>query len=389
MANEVSSKSPSGALLKGPLNSTTKRIFVAGTRMNEGKTTTCLGLFSALQSVHPKVGYIKPVGQRFVEIGGSMIDEDSVLFDRTYEIATPIEAMSPVAIDPTLTRRYLDDPDSYSPELVDRISRGFDRAAYEKDYIIIEGSGHAGVGSVIDMSNASVAKLLGAKVIIVSSGGIGRPVDEIATNRALFREHGVEVIGAILNKVFPDKLEFIREYGRKGLARLGIDLLGVIPVVKELTAPNLAQIVEEIGGRWLNGEPTGRNTRVLRVVIGAMTARVALEYFKPGVLVIVPGDREDILFAAMASERMLENAGSVAGIILTRNVLPSPRMMDLIRQTSLPVVISEDESYGVASKINGMTIKTQPEDCDKIPLIQKTIMENIDLERILQAFDAD
>ena len=139
----------------------------------------------------------------------------------------------------------------------------------------------------------------------------------------------------------------------------------------------------------MNGEPTGRNTRVLRVVIGAMTARVALEYFKPGVLVIVPGDREDILFAAMASERMLENAGSVAGIILTRNVLPSPRMMDLIRQTSLPVVISEDESYGVASKINGMTIKTQPEDCDKIPLIQKTIMENIDLERILQAFDAD
>ena len=33
-------------------------------------------------------------------------------------------------------------------ELIDKMCRAFDRAAYEKDYIIIEGTGHAGVGSV-------------------------------------------------------------------------------------------------------------------------------------------------------------------------------------------------------------------------------------------------
>ena len=57
--------------------------------------------------------------------------------------------------------------------------------------------------------------MLGAKVIIVSSGGIGRPVDEIEMNRALFEKHGVEVIGAILNKVHLDKMDYIREYGGK------------------------------------------------------------------------------------------------------------------------------------------------------------------------------
>jgi phosphate acetyltransferase len=374
-------------LLQFPTNRTTKRIFVAGTRMNEGKTTTCLGLFSALQKISPDIGFIKPIGQRFVNVDGNMIDEDTVLFNSTYKIAAPIESMSPIAIDRGLTRRYLDDPDKYAPYLTDRMCRGFDRAAFEKDYIIIEGSGHAGVGTVFDMSNAQVAKRLGAKVIIVSSGGIGGPIDEIAMNRALFREHGVEVIGAILNKVIPEKMEFISEYGRKGLARMGIDLLGVIPMVKELTSPNLSQILKETKGRWLNGQAKGQHARILNVVIGAMTARAITDYFNPGTLVIVPGDREDVLFAAMSSRRFDPSHGGVSGLVLTRNVLPSPKMMEFLKQTDLPVMICEDESYTVASKINKMTVKTQPEDSDKIPLIQETIIDSINVKQITQAFD--
>ena len=47
-------------------NTVTPRIFVAATRMDDGKTTTSLGLFAALQQYFPRIGYIKPVGQRFV-----------------------------------------------------------------------------------------------------------------------------------------------------------------------------------------------------------------------------------------------------------------------------------------------------------------------------------
>ena len=57
------------------------------------------------------------------------------------------------------------------------------------DLTLVEGTGHAGVGSVFDASNAQVAKRLGAKAIIVSQGGIGRCIDEICLNRALFGFH--------------------------------------------------------------------------------------------------------------------------------------------------------------------------------------------------------
>src|ERR1700722_4013573 len=115
--------------------------------------------------------------------------------------------MSPIPVEPDFTSKYLQS--SNNEALVKKIQKSVDRVGWENDFVLCEGSGHAGVGSVFDLSNAQVAKILGAKVIIVSQGGIGKPIDEIALNQALFEKEGVEIIGVILNKVIGEKLDFI------------------------------------------------------------------------------------------------------------------------------------------------------------------------------------
>jgi len=371
-------------LLTKPTNKVTKRIFVAATRMNDGKTTTCLGLFAALQSLYPRVGFIKPIGQRFVEVDGHQVDEDSYLLDVIYNVHVPIESMSPVTVDGTFTRRFLKHPGATLPILEDKICRAFDRVSWEKDFTIIEGTGHAGVGSVFDLSNARVAKLLNAKVILVAAGGIGRPVDELALNKALFDKEGVEVIGAILNKVETDKMSLVAEYAGIGLERLGVPLLGVLPIQKVLTAPNLSQIAEEIDGKWLNGRRSARQ-RVQRVVVGAMTAKGIVDYIQPGVLIITPGDRDDIILAAISSGK-LSGERTIAGIILTNDIPPHEKLLELLAQTDIPVIAAKEESYTITSKINNMTVKTQPQDTDKIPVIKSLITNHVDLKKLLAAF---
>lgn len=368
-------------VLTAPRNVSTKRIFVAATRQNDGKTTSSLGLFSVMRTLTPNVGFIKPVGQRFIEVEGNKIDEDTVLLDSVFNVKVPIEAMSPVAVDGSFTRRYLKDPEDNYPVLIDKICRAFDRACYEKDVCIIEGSGHAGVGAVFDLSNAQVAKLLDAKAIIVARGGIGRPLDEVAINKALFDKYGVEVVGVVLNKVLPEKLDVVREYASIGLERMGMPLLGVIPLQKQLAAPNLSQIVDEIGGRWLNAYEKGRKERILRVIIGAMTAKGVIDYLQPGVLIVTPGDREDIIFSAIAAAG-ISGKKVVSGILLTRNILPHPKILEMIAQTNIPCVICSEESYAVASRINNMTVKTQPEDHDKIPIIKKLFLDHVDTDML-------
>src|SRR5215213_7336522 len=222
------------------VNSITPRIFVAATQQNDGKTTSALGLFAALRKRRGRIGFIKPVGQRFEEIDGKRIDEDTVLIDQTFSVHTPLEAMSPIAVEPDFTRRYIEKANNEF--LVRRIQNSFDRTAWEKDFVIIEGTGHAGVGSVFDLSNARVAKLLGSKVLLIAGGGIGRPIDEIALNAALFEKEGVKILGVILNKVLPEKYDYVVEFARRGLARLGLELLGALPADPVLSHPTLGQV---------------------------------------------------------------------------------------------------------------------------------------------------
>src|SRR4029453_14040954 len=174
------------------MNTTTPRVFIAATRQNDGKTTTSLGLIAALQQFFPRVGYIKPVGQRFVQVEEQKIDEDTVLMDAVYRLNCPLVDMSPIAVEPDFTRKYLQT--SNNEVLVKKIQQAFDRVAWEKDFVLCEGSGNGGGASVFDSSNPQVAKILGAKVIIVTQGGIGRPIDEVSLNKALFDKEGVEII---------------------------------------------------------------------------------------------------------------------------------------------------------------------------------------------------
>ena len=367
-------------LLARPMNLDTRRIFVAATRMNDGKTTTCLGLTAALQAMGLHVGYIKPIAQRVVMSGEDQVDEDTLLIDGLFDLNVPIAAMSPVAIGPDFTKQYLENPDEIGPQLKDRICRAFDRTAYGKDIVVVEGSGHAGVGSVFGASNADNARVLGSKAIIVAAGGIGKPIDEIALNKALFDKAGVEVVGAILNKVMPDKLEFIRDFAGRGLRKLGVPLLGVVPLQETLVYPNLDQVADETKARWIH-QPAGLR-RVRRVVIGAMSARRSAEYLRvPGTLVIVPGDREDLLEAFIAGV----GAEALSGVLFSNGLLPNDDIVRRLKEAGIAMAAVEAESFAVTARINNMTVKTMRQDADKIPIIRKMISDSVDIQALLRS----
>ncbi len=360
------------------MNTITPRLFIAATQQNDGKTTTVLGLFNALRKARGRIGFIKPVGQRFVEIDGHQIDEDTVLIDQTFGIATPLDAISPVAVEPDFTRKFIQQANT--DMLVRRIQNSFDRAAWEKDFVIVEGTGHAGVGAVFDLSNARVAKLLGAKAVLVTQGGIGRPIDEIALNAALFEKEGVEVIGVIMNKVLPEKYDYVMDFARRGFKRLGIELLGGIPADPMLGHPTLGQVCKTVKGEFINARASSRRL-ARKVLIGDMETGHLLTHFQPGTLVITPGDREDVLLAAISL--VGQHARGVCGVVLSSDLRPNASVLRLLQESELPVITSPLDSYAIASRIHSMTIKTLPGDTEKITRIQELIERHVDVERML------
>src|SRR4051794_7398539 len=275
-----------------------RQLYLAATGQNRGKTTASLGLFDGFQRAGLRTAFMKPVGQRTVIDHGQPADEDAVLMHEVFPLAADYGAMSPVHIPRGFTKKYI--AGAVVDDLGAKIVAARDTFRADNDILLIEGTGHAGVGAVIGLSNAAVAKMLGAPAIIVSEGGVGRPIDEIVLNASHFAAHGVPVAGAIVNKVRVDEQPGIEKTLRRGLGLHGIPLLGVLPYRPILSNPTLGMILEGVGGRVICEGPD--LDRVIEgVAIGAMEPRHMLERVGPGTLVIVPGDREDAILTVAAA----------------------------------------------------------------------------------------
>lgn len=357
-----------------------RRIFISATGQNDGKTVISLGLICAFKERFKEVGFIKPVGQRYLIVRGEKVDEDSVLIEKACGIECAIKDMSPVAIEKGFTKRYI--LKGGKKALVQRIKSSFRRVAKDKDLVVIEGTGHAGVGSVFDLSNATCAKLLGSKVVIVSSGGIGRPIDEIMLNRALFEKEGVEIAGVIINKVKPEKYDKVNRIVRIGLEKKGLKVLGVIPYKKLLSAPTITQVLEELNFGLLSGEKyLERN--VGKILVGAMGPHDALKYFSDKSLIITPGDREDMILAVVGFQMDKAKEGlRIAGIVLSGGIKPHKTVVDSVRKAKIPLLLAKGDTYSVASCVHDLTVKIRPEHFEKTRIIRDMVEKYVDIKML-------
>ena len=376
-----------------------RQLYLAATGQNRGKTTTSLGLLNGFLSRGLRTGFMKPVGQRTVIDHGEPADEDAVLMHETFGLREPYSVMSPVHIPRGFTKAYI------AGEVVDDLGERILRAqAHYRDHdvLLIEGTGHAGVGAVIGLSNARVAAMLGSPTVIVSEGGVGRPIDEIVLNAALFRANGVTVAGAIVNKVDIDAQPGIARVIASGLAPYDIPLLGVLPRRPILSNPTLEMILEGVHGEVLHEGPDLERV-IDGVAVGAMEPRHMLERVGPGTLVIVPGDREDVILTLTTAHQLGladrsnrdqeeeatraltdDHGGAAIGLVLTGGYRPRPAVIDAIRRADLCATLVNEDTYAVASEVHDLLVKTHPADLVKIELIKQLVAENLDVDRIFE-----
>jgi BioD-like phosphotransacetylase family protein len=375
-----------------------RQLYLAATGQNRGKTTAALGLFDGFVRRGLNAGFMKPVGQRTVIDDGEAADEDAVLMRATFALPERYSVLSPVHIPRGFTKAYI------AGEVVEDLGARIATAHATfgaHDVLLIEGTGHAGVGAVIGLSNAVVAARLGAPAIIVSEGGVGRPIDEIVLNAALFARHGVPVAGAIVNKVDVKAQPGIERVLQRGLAPYDIPLLGILPVHPILSNPTLEMILEGVHGETLHAGPDLERV-IDGVAIGAMEPGHMLERVGPKTLVIVPGDREDVILTLTTAHLMgmprsatteelthptLElddgHAGAAIGLVLTGGYRPRRAVIEAIRRADLFATLVPADTYTVASEVHDLLVKTHPADREKIELIKELVARNLDIDRIL------
>ena len=124
-----------------------RQVYLAATGMNRGKTTFALGLLAALLARGLSTAFTKPVGQRYALVDDIPADEDAILMRAIFGLGDPLELMSPVHIPRGFTKAFI--RGDVVEDLGARIDTAYRRLVEGREAVLIEGTGHAGVGAVV------------------------------------------------------------------------------------------------------------------------------------------------------------------------------------------------------------------------------------------------
>ena len=358
-----------------------KRIFIAATGQNVGKTTTSISLLHLAQKKYRRIGFMKPIGPKPGTYNGRCLDKDAVLMARVFGLQKQLPFMSPVVIHPDTTHKVVDGAIALD-ELPERIVRCYQELEKQCDFIIIEGSGHPGVGSIMKLSNARVAHLLDAPVMMITGGGLGNVVDNIQMNLALFRQEQAAVKAVLINKIVAEKREATIDYLTRALADEPFTVLGGFNFQPILANPTLRRIGALLD-LPLHGNRRDTGRIIHNVQIGAASTQRVTELLKESSLLIVTSSRDELLVTLANLYQMHEYREKIVGLIIpgiapistiTQRILDRSKIPYLRTfkhtTTSLHQIIADDVS------------KITAEDSEKLDLIRSLAEKSIDFDRL-------
>ena len=360
-----------------------KSIYVAATSQHVGKTTSTLGLVSAFRNRGINVGYCKPVGQQYVLHNGLNVDKDVILFADLLGFEVDPDLHSPVILGSGATSEYLENPSNYNYEK--DILFATNELKNRHDLVIFEGTGHPGVGSVVEMSNADVAKLNGSGLIMVAEGGIGNTIDMLSMCLEKFYRLDVPIIGVILNKVIEEKRAKVAHYVSKWLDKHNIPLIGILPFDKSMSYPNLHIIAESVKGKVEYNKDRLFNT-VEGILAGSLISYEELKRKVSNTLLVVGATRLDL--AIDDTKKIMETNGwteaPFSGIISTGYGEYNAESIEFIEKFKIPIVRTMLETYPAVLKISRIEVKINLETPWKVQRAVDMIENNVNLDFILK-----
>ncbi len=358
-----------------------KSIYITSAEGHSGKSSIALGVLDTLLRGFERVGVFRPVMRSTVErdyVLEMLLAHDGVTLDYEQCIGVSYDEVH-------------EDADAALSRIVDR----FKAIERDCDTVVIVGSDYTDVATPTELAfNARIAANLGAPVLLVLTG---REQDESRARTADELKQVVELslpeltiahatlLAVIANRADPQNLDAI--------AATVAEASGVsawaIPEDAFLIAPTVETIMEAVDGTLLKGDPALMGREALGAVIAAMSMENVLPRLIEGGIVVIPGDRSEMLLAALTAHAS-GSFPSLAGIVLNGGFALSPVIDRLIGglDETLPIITTELGTYATAQRIANVRGRFTATSLRKIDTALALFEKHVDAEVLLRELGA-
>src|SRR3954470_19241640 len=212
--------------------------------------------------------------------------------------------------------------------------------------VLVVGTDFANLGTTGELAfNARVAVNLGLPALCVVSGHertAAETCEAITGALGRLRGGGCEVVAVIANRVQDHALDGVT-------VDAGVPVY-IVPEVDLLMAPTVGQIAAACDGEMIAGDPELLGREALHLVVAAMTLPNLMARMKDGALLITPGDRAEVLLAALFAHAS-STLPSPAGVVLTGGIRPPDAFLRPIEgfTTMPPIVLTKHDTYTTAA----------------------------------------
>ena len=358
----------------------TTSLYIASLKPESGKLLVTMGMMALLSQRVERLGFFRPV---INEQDGP--DNDIELIRSRYcpEMA------------------YEDCYGFEAEEVKSLVSQGRSQELYKKlvsqlselqkrhDFVLCEGVSSSGFLSFFDMDiNLEIAKNLGCPFVpVISAVGLdSRGVqEEVEISKETVQAAGCAHFATFVNRLSVGSYNSLEPHELHLNATPPVFLL---PEEEELSKPTLADIQKGLGSTAILALPEDLHRPVRQFKIATMTVEHFLGYIRDGDLIIVGGDRSDILLASVATLSS-PNYPAIAGVLLTGGFKPGTNAMRILEGLDLPVpVLSVDQdTYSATKAAEAIPAIIRPDNQRKISLGLGLFDRHVDRQTIFKRAD--
>ena len=366
-----------------------RSLLVVPTAAGVGLARTCLGLVRALDRRGVNVAFAKPVAQPRPDGG----PDRSTALVAVITALRPPDPLSTAQLEQQLAEGGLD-------VVLETIVAALEPVGDRSDIVVVEALSPGPARLYAAELNEALARALDADVLLVSnwpadtgSGEdrvhrtadpepdlIADAVEGLAETLAITAsgywsgEHA-RVVGCVINGL-PAQDPAPAAQLAAALDRRGLHLIGAVPHRPELTWLRVRDLVRELDPKVLNEGDLSR--RIQEVAVFAQGVPGGIRVLTEGRLVVVPGDRHDVVMAACLAAL---NGTHLAALLFSAGIVPDPRVWELTRAafgTGLPILVVDDDSYQTAARVGDLDPGLPVDDLERIEGVVDTIADALD-----------